>query len=85
MFILIIDLLLVSIVGTTLVFQWLMHISFIASLVSTIPTGTLEMSVTAGVLNVDLMIVRSLHILCVIFLFLPSLLKVVAWLNKEYA
>ena len=74
----------------TLASAWVFHIwtqiPYATSLISTVPAGAAEMSVTAVALDVNPTIVASLHIIRLIslFLLLPLLLKIFTTLNKEY-
>lgn len=73
----------------TLITTWIFHIwtgiPYATSLISTVPAGAAEMSVTAVALDVNPTIVASLHIIRLIslFLLLPFLLKLFTKLNKE--
>lgn len=71
---------------TAQIFKLITNIPYAESLISTVPAGAAEMSVTAAALNVNPTIVASLHIIRVISLFLalPFLLKIFMYLNKEY-
>lgn len=71
---------------TAFIFKLLTGIPYATSLISTVPAGAAEMSVTAVALEVNPTVVASLHIIRVISLFLslPFLLKIFMYLNKDY-
>lgn len=68
-----------------IIFELLTDVSFSTSLISTVPAGAAEMSVTAVALNINPTIVATLHIIRLILLFLslPLLLKLVNFINKK--
>lgn len=67
------------------IFKTMTQIPFSTSLISTVPAGAAEMSVTAVALQENPTIVASLHIIRVMLLFLslPFLLKVYDYFNKN--
>lgn len=67
-------------------FHFLTDIPYSTSLISTVPAGAAEMSVTAVALDENPTIVSSLQIIRVIALFtaLPFLLKIFMHVNKEF-
>ncbi|QDI92210.1 AbrB family transcriptional regulator [Salicibibacter halophilus] len=68
--------------GVALLFFWLTPLSYLTSLLSTVPAGAAEMASTAVALQIEPTLVASLHIIRVIsiFLVLPFLFK---WLMKD--
>lgn len=83
--IMIISLFFILTLCTAFIFKVLTDIPYATSLISTVPAGAAEMSVTAVALEVNPTIVASLHIIRVISLFLtlPFLLKIFMYVNKE--
>lgn len=71
---------------TTTIFMLLTSQPYATSLISTVPAGAAEMSVTAVALDVNPTIVASLHIVRVVslFLMLPFLLKLFGSMNEKY-
>lgn len=69
---------------TSFLFKVLTGLAYSTSLISIVPAGAAEMTVTAIALGVEPTIVASLHIirLITIFLLLPLLLKIFKYFNK---
>ncbi|AXF56997.1 AbrB family transcriptional regulator [Salicibibacter kimchii] len=67
--------------GIAVLFFWLTPLSYLTSLLSTVPAGAAEMASTAVALQIEPTLVASLHIIRVIsiFIVLPFLFK---WLMK---
>lgn len=70
---------------TAAIFMFVTGQPYATSLISTVPAGAAEMSVTAVALNVNPTIVASLHItrVIVLFLLLPVLMKVFRKMNES--